>query len=63
MTLGQRIRAARIKADLGLKEAAKMMGRGITTLSLIEADKPVSERTKTRAEMFLKELARIRKKS
>lgn len=54
MTFGQEFKAARLRADMGLKEAARAIGRSLSTVQQIEAGLTVSERTRIQAEEWVK---------
>ena len=53
-TLAQRFRQARLHADIGLKEAAAHLGRGISTIIRIERGAKLTERSRIQAEEWIK---------
>jgi len=59
MTFGEEFRTARIRADISQKEAARMIGRGMSTINYIEAGRTVSERTLEQAHQALQQFIKI----
>lgn len=59
MNIAQEFKAARLNADLSIKEAATIIDRSISTVNRLERSEKISDRLKAQAQFFMNKINEV----